>query len=101
MKRQSVMSVSVLEVASPASDKTLLMRQLAAVKDPRKPRGRRFSMVSLLMVALCATAAGSGRTGRWRSGRRPPGRRSGPGWGGGLMARSAWSGPQARTRYSG
>ncbi|MFD5514204.1 ISAs1 family transposase [Streptomyces sp. NPDC127051] len=60
MKRQSVMPVSVLEAASPASDQTLLMRQLAAVKDPRKVRGRRFSMVSLLMVAPCATAAGFG-----------------------------------------
>jgi predicted transposase YbfD/YdcC len=49
-----------MESVSVASDQTLLLRQLAAVKDSRDPRGRRFSLVSLLLVALCATAAGFG-----------------------------------------
>lgn len=35
-------------------------RTLAEVRDPRDPRGRCFSLVSLLLVTLCATAAGFG-----------------------------------------
>lgn len=60
MNRQSAMSVPVMESASVVSEQTLLLRRLAEVKDARDPRGRRFSLVSLLLVALCATAAGFG-----------------------------------------
>ncbi len=32
---------------------------LAAVPDPRDPRGRRYSLVSMLAVAVCAVLAGA------------------------------------------
>ena len=60
MNRQFAMPALVMETGSVASGRTLLMRRLAEVRDPRDVRGRRFSMVSLLLVALCATAAGFG-----------------------------------------
>src|SRR5690349_116493 len=41
-------------------ERTLLLRRLAEVRDPRDPRGRCFSLVSLLLVTLCATASGFG-----------------------------------------
>ncbi|WP_327348431.1 transposase family protein [Streptomyces europaeiscabiei] len=46
-----------MESMSLASERTLLLRRLAEVRDPRDPRGRCFSLVSLLLVTLCATAA--------------------------------------------
>ncbi len=54
------MCVLVMESMSLASERTLLLRRLAEVRDPRDPRGRCFSLVSLLLVTLCATAAGFG-----------------------------------------
>lgn len=60
MNRQSAMCVPVMESMSLASERTLLLRRLAEVRDPRDPRGRCFSLVSLLLVTLCATAAGFG-----------------------------------------
>ncbi|WP_373463396.1 transposase family protein [Streptomyces sp. B4I13] len=54
------MCVPVVESMSLASERTLLLRRLAEVRDPRDPRGRCFSLVSLLLVTLCATAAGFG-----------------------------------------
>jgi predicted transposase YbfD/YdcC len=60
VNRQSAMCVPVMESMSLASERTLLLRRLAEVRDPRDPRGRCFSLVSLLLVTLCATAAGFG-----------------------------------------
>jgi DDE_Tnp_1-associated len=68
------MCVPVMESMSLASERTLLLRRLAEVRDPRDPRGRCFSLVSLLLVTLCATAAGFGSyraMAQWAAGAGP------------------------------
>lgn len=64
MKRQSVRSVSRLESLSLVSARVALWQRLGEVSDPRKARGRRFPLPVLLVIALCATAAGFGS---WRA----------------------------------
>ncbi|MEV0494785.1 transposase family protein [Streptomyces atratus] len=59
MKRQSVTSVPRSESLS-----LVLWQRLGEVSDPRKARGRRFPLSVLLVIALCATAAGFGS---WRA----------------------------------
>lgn len=60
MNRQSSMSAAVAECVSGVSEPNMLLRRLAEVRDPRDRRGRRFPLSALLLVALCATAAGFG-----------------------------------------
>jgi predicted transposase YbfD/YdcC len=60
MNRQSSMSAAVVECVFGVSEPNLLLRRLAEMKDPRDRRGRRFPLSALLLVALCATAAGFG-----------------------------------------
>ena len=64
MKRQSVTSVPRSESSSLVSARVLLWRRLSEVSDPRRARGRRFPLPVLLVIALCATAAGFGS---WRA----------------------------------
>ncbi|WP_327241144.1 ISAs1 family transposase [Streptomyces sp. NBC_01320] len=64
MKRQSVTSVPRSESLSLVSAQVALWQRLGEVSDPRKARGRRFPLSVLLVIALCATAAGFGS---WRA----------------------------------
>lgn len=41
------------------SEQSALLQALAAVPDPRDPRGVRYRLASLLAVAVCATVAGA------------------------------------------
>jgi predicted transposase YbfD/YdcC len=51
--------VGGLEVADPAQLAPGLRAALAEVQDPRKPRGVRHRLVNVLVVAVCAVAAGA------------------------------------------